>query len=700
MKRTDQPSSSVPRWLAKPGRYSLAVSLLLAGIAIIGAMALAVTGVPAMMTIAPALAATTNTSLPVVGNYTALRAILERAQAEQEAVMEDAGLIRGSMPKMAIAQKADMPVMAPAAEVAPSSAYSTTNIQVAGVDEADIVKTDGQYIYQVNRQRLLILKAAPSDAMVVTAQLTYDERAMRPQEIYINGNCLVVIGQQENLEPDYDPVPYEDRASEKLHPIMPAWQRTVKTIVYDIGDRSRPQVVREFSLTGDYVSSRRVGDDLYLVANRYLGFGLPEKEDPALYPQYRDTATADAVQTILPGDIRYFPDFRTPNYLIVAGLKLNALQEKAQVQAYLGSGENIYASPQHLYVAVTGYTKPVYDLAPRIAMPPFWGGLTYPEKTRLYRFNLAQGAANFGGQTGEVPGRILNQYSMDEQGDHLRIATTQGNHWGRGEPSSSNNLYVLDRDLKVQGKIEGIAPGEQIYSVRFMGHRAYMVTFKKVDPLFVIDLQEPTQPKILGALKIPGYSDYLHPYDENHIIGFGKDTIEMAVENDPFRAEQTRAFYQGLKIALFDVTDVTHPVEKFVEKIGDRGTDSELLRNPKALLFDRERRLLALPVALYQLPATKQEEPSPWPAYGEFAYQGLYVYQLDRDAGFRLRGRITHLDDQEMLKMGNPSMGMNGDSYVQRALYIGDTLYTLSLSQMQAHDLNRLEKRGSLSLSN
>jgi uncharacterized secreted protein with C-terminal beta-propeller domain len=149
-----------------------------------------------------------------------------------------------------------------------------------------------------------------------------------------------------------------------------------------------------------------------------------------------------------------------------------------------------------------------------------------------------------------------------------------------------------------------------------MGDRGYMVTFKKVDPLFVIDLKDPRSPKILGALKIPGYSDYLHPYDENHIIGFGKDTEEVG----------NGAFYQGMKIAVFDVTDVTNPIEMFKENIGDRGTDSELLRNHKALLFSKDKNLLAFPVTVMEVKNKNKADKESIFQYGEFAFQGhMYI---------------------------------------------------------------------------
>ncbi|HNX92972.1 MAG TPA: beta-propeller domain-containing protein, partial [Syntrophomonas sp.] len=242
------------------------------------------------------------------------------------------------------------------------------------------------------------------------------------------------------------------------------------------------------------------------------------------------------------------------------------------------------------------------------------------------------------------------------------------------------------------GKIENIAPGERIYSTRFMGDRAYMVTFKQVDPFFVLDLSDPTQPKILGKLKIPGYSDYLHPYDENHIIGFGKETVEAS----GFNGEST-AFYQGLKIAIFDVTDVSQPVEMSKVVIGDRGTDSELLRNHKALLFSRDKNLLALPVTVMTTDQqnTKMNSGN-IPEYGGFAFQGAYIYNIDLQNGLQYKGRITHLNDEDYVKAGN--YWNEAEKSISRILYIGDTLYTLSPAMIKSNQLDSLQEKQVLTL--
>jgi uncharacterized secreted protein with C-terminal beta-propeller domain len=310
------------------------------------------------------------------------------------------------------------------------------------------------------------------------------------------------------------------------------------------------------------------------------------------------------------------------------------------------------------------------------------------ETTNIFRFSLADGGVAFASQ-GTVPGHILNQFSMDEYGETFRIATSVG-HLARmaNENTSSNNLYVLNRALETVGSIEDIAPGESIYSVRFMGDRTYMVTFKKVDPLFVIDTSDPRNPKILGKLKIPGYSDYLHPYDATHLIGFGKDAVDAA--------EGDFAWYQGMKIALFDVSDVSNPKELYSTVIGDRGTSSPLLSNHKALLFDKTRNLLAFPVTVYELTdAQKSASSRTGNEYGSPVFQGAYVYDLTIAGGFKKLGTITHYaDDSTFMKSGSYWYG--GVSDISRILRIQDSLLTVSQDQVKSTSWPGMKEEGSV----
>ena len=274
---------------------------------------------------------------------------------------------------------------------------------------------------------------------------------------------------------------------------------------------------------------------------------------------------------------------------------------------------------------------------------------------------------------------------MDEAGGFFRIATTLGEVSREGS-NATNNVYVLSPDMKMAGRLEGLARGEKIYSVRFMGARAYLVTFKKVDPLFVIDLSNPTEPRVLGELKTPGFSDYLHPYDETHVIGVGKNAVDAAPEEGG-----NFAWYQGLKLAIFDVSDVANPRQMHEVDIGDRGTDSLALNDHKAFLFDREKNLLVLPVLLAELTAEQKASPDHKANdYGSYTYQGAYVYNVSLEGGFTLKGRVTHVDNPGELGRDYGYSYYGADDSVMRSLYIGSNLYTVSGAKIKVNRLSDL----------
>ncbi|MGD8566086.1 MAG: beta-propeller domain-containing protein, partial [Candidatus Bathyarchaeota archaeon] len=289
--------------------------------------------------------------------------------------------------------------------------------------------------------------------------------------------------------------------------------------------------------------------------------------------------------------------------------------------------------------------------------------------TTIYRIRV-QGANMTCEAKGTVPGRERNQFSMDEYDDHFRIETTT---WS-SDWKEQTNLYVLDMNLSIVGKLEGLAPGEDFHSARFMGNRAYFVTFKKIDPLFVIDLSQPNKPSVLGELHIPGYSDYLHPYDETHLIGVGKHTVEADQGNF--------AWYQGIKISLFDVSNVTNPIQMDNVTIGDRGSDSPVLYDHKAFLFDRSRTLLIIPILEAKINHSNYGDEVPDWAYGEPVWQGAYVFDVSLFHGFLLEGRITHLEK---------GMSVHEESFwIKRSAYIENILYTISESKVGLNKLDDL----------
>ncbi|MFH1255890.1 MAG: beta-propeller domain-containing protein [Candidatus Diapherotrites archaeon] len=563
-----------------------------------------------------------------------------------------------------------------------SPRYSETNIQVAGVDEADIVKTDGKYIYAISGSKLFIVEAYPAENAEIVSTISLSTNSYAVNEMFINDNSLLVIGQGRGTYamPMEKGIAVPGIIAQEYYPYPYSFDTTLVQL-YDISDRENPKLEREVEFEGRYVSSRKIGSDAYFVMSSYPQYRVLEENvsENEIIPKYRENADENFVPVGGCGDIGYLEPIAAESFVTVASISMSDYSKEITKETAVGSAQNVFASSENLYLAQSSwnYEEPIPLPLIGSIVPQSSG-----ESTKVHKFSLENGNIKYLGSM-DAPGHILNQFSMDEFEGYFRIATTRGNVSRQGG-GTSNNIYLFDKNLKRVGVLEDLAPGEKIYSARFMGNKAYLVTFKKVDPLFVIDLSEPSNPKVLGKLKIPGYSDYLHPIDETHILGLGKDTIE-AEEGD-------FAWYQGIKLAVFDVSDVEHPKEMFKEVIGVRGTDSYALRDHKAFLFDKEKELLVLPILLAE-DTGSSESPrySGMPSYGDYTFQGAYVYHLSLEDGFELQGRISHIDDEQVYKKSGYYFG--GDEYsVKRSLFIGETLYTFSDAMLKANDLSDLSE--------
>ncbi|MBU0982035.1 beta-propeller domain-containing protein [Patescibacteria group bacterium] len=558
---------------------------------------------------------------------------------------------------------------AKSAENSEATEFSETNVQVAGVDESDIVKTDGKYIYVVDGQEVHIISA--QNGLSLAKNLTFDSDFFYPDEIYVDGDRLVVLGSDQNysvyplLETEFFPYYHENRTS---------------AYIYNIEDPSNPDLMRHIELDGSLSTSRKVDDTLYLALNKwdfYYYVDEPEtvNEDEIL-PRLYDSAKGEEEPMVSCTDIRYIPRERDLNYLITVAIPLRTDDSAIDREVIIGSSENLYASTNNIYIASTNYDS--YDYYYDYSNA----------KTLIHRFALEPGKITYE-KSGKVPGTILNQFSMDENNDYFRIATTKGEVWSSVMPST-NNLYILNQEMDIVGSIEDLAPGETIYSTRFIGNRGYMVTFKKIDPLFVFDLTDPYNPRLLGELKIPGFSDYLHPYDEDHLLGFGKDAADP-LEEEAAARDIDFAWYQGMKVALFDVSDPSNPSQMFSTGIGDRGTESELLWNHKALLFSKNKELLAFPVTVAEV-----TDPIYGPStYGDYVFQGAYVYNLNLTDGFRLGATLTHYEDFPE----DYWYWYDTEKTIQRILYIGDTLFTVSPGEVRSYDLDSFGELNRLTLN-
>ena len=551
-------------------------------------------------------------------------------------VMEEAGTLSGGDSEI------NFEVTGIAPEADGGLDYSGTNVQVEGVDEADVVKTDGTYIYYAKGSEIIIVQAYPASDVKIVSR-TNMSRSI--QDIYISGDRLIVFTAQ---TPNYYYYYEVDGMAQDEY-------RSILTIL-DISDRGNPEEVREINMDGTYFNSRLIGDHLYFIIRNpaYI------YDDIVELPTIREGET----WTTIDADCIWYPNNTRGwmAYHTIASMNVQDDEAKLTTETFLlDEGSTIYVSPTNMYLISEGWWR----------------------ETRITKIGIEDGEIKFRAN-GTVPGYVLNQFSMDEHDGYFRIATT-GTNEGRRE---GNNVYVMDPELNIVGSVEGLAEGEQIYSSRFIGDRCYLVTFKITDPLFTIDLSDPENPEVLGALKIPGFSTYLHPYDENILIGIGKETIE-----DKWGEI---AWQQGVKISLFDVSNVSDPKELAKLEIGDRGTESNALYDHHAFLFSKARDLLVLPILEAQIDETDFADgkaPDDW--YGEYVYQGAYVFDISEE-GIELRGKVTHIQDPtEFLKSG---YWFESDYQVERSLYIEDNLYTLSDGMLKVNSLDSLEELAAIDL--
>lgn len=566
--------------------------------------------------------------LPTVDSFDNMKSIIEKSKKYSQYKVYN-----GSNAIMETAQDS----IANIGQKTNDTGYSTTNIQVQGVDEADIVKTNGDYIFYYRREERTLSIINVKNENVVKS-IEYKEAI--PQEMYLKDNKLVVITDKREVDTA------KTRAYISYNPI-------IKVIVYDISNIENIKIDREIEVEGTELTSRMIGNYVYIVSNKGIYSDMLENEN-LLKPIYKDSAIGENEICIDYKEIQYFPDTVTNQYMIVSSFDISNNEKELKVQTYLGSGEEVYASTENLYVVCTQYTQQKEFI-----------GIQYEARennTKIYKFALDNGNVNYIADT-TVPGYVESQFSMDEYNGYFRIATTYSSKSTLYK--NVNNLYVLDANLNLVGQIENLAPGERIYSVRYIGEKAYVVTFEQVDPLFVIDLSNPTNPQVLGQLKIPGYSDYLHPYDENHIIGFGKDT---ELDGELVKSK-------GFKMALFDVSDVSNPKELYSVNIGDSGTYSELLYNHKALLFSKEKNIIAFPITIMELQNGSKY-------YSKTTLRGAMIYGLNIESGFEEKLIISNSSEEE----------------IERIIYINDNIYTLSENLIKVVDMNTMEEVGKIEL--
>lgn len=523
--------------------------------------------------------------------------------------------------------------------------YSDTNNQVEGVQEADIIKTDGEYIYAAVDGDVYLLRENGGNPEILSkiekkAGTELDEKdGAHEAEEYVN-NIYVTETRLVLMKYTVDYSTYEDAVAEDVA-IAGCYvgQGTYTAAVYDIADRSHPVLLNELGQSGTLISSRMVGDILYLLYSYYVPGEIDEADPstyvPALY-------LGDAKTDVAAGDIMLLGEPGAAQYLTVSSIDVGSPAAFLDTQSILGCGSDIYCNSETLVVAlVTGEEA----------------NNVYKDKTDLYRFSLKDGAVTMESQ-GSVPGYVLNQFSMDEYNGYFRIVTTENvtHYFNEGGIASAeqektrNHLFVLDESMNIVGSIEDLARGESIYSARFMGDTGYFVTYRQVDPLFTVDLSTPSEPKILSELKVPGFSNYLHPFGDGLLLGFGQNSDEESGE------------IQGLKLSMFDTSDPAAVAEKHTKLLGEKYMWSNAIGNHKAILVDSEKNLIG------------------FPAENEYM-----LYSYSPESGFQKIAQLT-------LEADGP-----GDmDYDLRGFYVDDVFYLYSPSGLAAFSMEDFSRISTL----
>jgi len=568
---------------------------------------------------------------------------------------------------------------APAADN--SSDYTGTNIQEAGVDEADVVKTDGEFLYIAGSYAshtpdgVSVVRAASPLSIISTIQVKGSVSDMILYQDPGDRKHLVILYKPLNYEGDdwVDPE-MTDTALIGIPYWIPVQTRT-GIAIYDVTDPALPLEQKTLEIDGYLVSSRRIENKLHVVLQFLPNLPPPDLLEneieemtlEELVPYYAEVtgleSPNDRSQLLAPQDF-FHPGIDGGGSIVsIVTLDLDASDQPFASTGLVADASIVYASTRAIY-----FTSTYWNFQVTTAAEP-------AQQTVIYKFDLT-GTQVRGQGFVAVSGRAVNQFSLGEHENVLRIATTTG--WSGGSaPTAKNHVFcvaVQEGRLTVIGSLKDLAPGEEIYAARFIGPRGYLVTFVTIDPLFTLDLSDPTEPKVAGELKVPGYSEYIHPLGDDHLLTIGKDAL--AVDGN--------AWYQGVQLTIFDISDFSNPVLLHrtggANKIGDRGTTSEALYNHKAFTFWEERGLLAIPIDLYE-----HESPPEYPwQWGSLTFKGLYVYRVSVQSGFEHIGRIETLSD----------LNQYWDAYADytRGVFIDDRVYAITPSIVKSAEVENMEE--------
>lgn len=540
--------------------------------------------------------------------------------------------------------------------------FSETNSQVANVDEGEIVKTDGKYIYYYNSkdQNIYIAEAYPTTDAKIVKKIALPSNFVDPK-IFINWTKLVILS---------------TKYSNKDYSYFWFW-REVKTavVVYDISDLEKLKIDRFYQVDGNIIESRKIWNYIYLISKNdfympyWIYYGnnikwfnetkfdqdlniekvLPEKADMTRatnstkrnvvikwktydynLTSWNTTNNCSDIEYIMPDQETIKNNNFNPSIVTLSIIDTNDATKKVKSKLLFGDVSNIYMSEKNLYITSSMYTNEDYKCpaimcittpCPQKCVSPVYYRWT---NTIIHKIAIDKDTTTYKTST-IIPGNPLNQYSMDENSAwEFRILTSSY------YPDKFTNLYILGNDLSLVWKLENIEEGEDYKSNRFIWNKLYLVTFEQIDPLFVIDLTDSANPKILWELKMPGYSTYLHPYDENHLIGLGYNTKEnqwWGTQND------------GIKVDLYDISDFANPKQAYSLTLWDNHSYADALNNPRLFVWDKSTKMLYLTAMLY----TSANDATNLYRNSD-VFQGTIALNIDATTWIKEKARISHID--------------------------------------------------------
>ncbi len=527
-----------------------------------------------------------------------------------------------------------------ASQKSEKEAYSKTNLQVAGVDESDIVKTDGKYIYVAQEAVVQVIDVqgrVPKSAGTIEAEL--NEGTDRICEMYIADGVLTLLVQKENTELEQNEGGaggYSLRSSQKSEADVDEsavvqdvsddvainymdTQLVTEVLTYDLSNPEKPVWKGTAIQDGAYQTSRKIGKYLYLFTNQSmrLADSLSRGEEFAY----------DRIQKWIPcvngmavrADCIYLPK-EGNNSIVMSSIDLTDSSKIVDTKLLVNNYAELYVSQNAAYFYYMDYTND-------------------GEKTRIASFSLDENGGIRAAAAASLKGRINDTFAIHERDGYLQVLTsvTDTDQW-------ENRVYVLDENLDVVGKLTGLAKGEEIYAARFVGKTGYFVTYRNTDPLFTVDFSDPEKPKVIGELKVTGFSEYLHFWDDNKLFGVGYET-------DPSSGERL-----GVKLSMFDISDPARVTEE--ARLVLKGVDEcSGMYDYKAILVDKNKNMIAF--------TTK--------TYGEEEYRADY--------------RVFSYNDQEFTGQLECAIDKQENSIDWRSLYVGDVLYLVNNKKIVAFDM-------------